>query len=163
MNPTTVEFWLRSFVDHAEKAAWKAGEEPQVARLFIKFVVKRTINSECLEALSHLVERFQTLKRAAPQMTPPAVGALLILATQDLDATTSMDFGDMPLAARNEFVDSPLFKQFLKARLQKKLVIVKGDVDAKPDDRHKTVRTIMSSVSMLDKDTNYCNRMTADA
>ena len=152
MNPTTVEFWLRSFVDHAEKAEWPAGEEPQVARLFVKFVVKRIINSECLDALPHLVRHFETLKRTVPRMSPPAVNALLILATQELDATTSMDFGDMPLAARNEFVDSLLFKQFLKVRLGKKLSLVKGESNVTPEDRYKNMRCIMSSVSILDKD-----------
>ena len=152
MNPTTVEFWLRSFVDHAQRVDWKAGEEPQVARLFIKFVVKRTINSECLDALPHLVRHFQKLKNAVPQISPPAVGSLVTLATQELDATTSMDFGDMPLAARNEFVDSLLFKQFLKVRLEKKLALAKSGIDVTPEDRYKNVRSIMSSASILDQD-----------
>lgn len=153
MNPTTVEFWLRSFVDHAQKASWNAGDEPQVARLFIKFVVKRTINAQCLDALPYLATQFQTLKTATPQLSPPAVGALLTLATLDLDDTSTLDFGDMPLAARNEFVDSPLFKQFLKVRLMKKLSTVKAQHDATPEDRYKKVRTIMSSANILDKDT----------
>ena len=119
LDPTTVEFWLRTFVDQAQKAKWTEGEEPQVARLFTKFVVKRMIHAECLGSLPVLVRQLNRLGNIVPQLLPPATGALVTLASDDVVMTGAIDFGDMPLSARNEFVDSPLYKQFLQVRIQR--------------------------------------------
>ena len=41
MNPHSAQYWLHEFVNYVETADWKQGEEPVVATLFVRYVVKR--------------------------------------------------------------------------------------------------------------------------
>ncbi len=120
MNPSTVELWLRMFVEHLEKAGWGPGDEPPVARLFAKFVVKRILASECFGHLSMLLPLLRRVESKMPRLLPPVALALFKLAdSADFKLSDSADDDveiDMPLAARNDFVDSALYKQFLLCR-----------------------------------------------
>jgi hypothetical protein len=45
MNPHSAEYWLCECVNYVEAANWKEGEEPQVATLFVRYVVKRLLGA----------------------------------------------------------------------------------------------------------------------
>ena len=51
MNPRSAQYWLQEFVHYAESADWKQGEEPLIAVLFVRFVVKRLIDTKCFDEL----------------------------------------------------------------------------------------------------------------
>lgn len=122
-----MEFWLRSFVDHVEKAKWPEKQVPMVAKFFTKFVVKQMINTECLGDLKILMAHMGRLRGAAPQLLPPACVPLFTLASDQAYNASSIDFGDMKLEQRNEFVGSPLYKEFLEHRVLRRLADVKAD------------------------------------
>ncbi len=53
-NRHSVEFWLRSYVNHTEQAKRPVGQEPKAAVLFTRFVVKRIMGSPCYDSVVRL-------------------------------------------------------------------------------------------------------------
>ena len=119
--PFTVSYWLKTFVDHALKENWTSGAEPPVARLFMKFVVKRAVASRCLAALPHFVGHMKRLEAHSPGLMPPLAKPLMRLA----EKTENLSLEELPLATKTALVDSPLYKQFLEERLAEQVKVVK--------------------------------------
>ena len=80
MNPHSAQYWLQEFVNYGESAGWKKGEEPRIADLFVRFVVKRMIDTNCFDELSHFTVLLQRLQQKAPHMVPDTTLALVALA-----------------------------------------------------------------------------------
>ena len=126
MNPHSVQYWLGEFVKHVEDAKWTAGNEPTVAMLFVRFVVKRMLGSPCFDELNHFTAMLARLQTKAPQLVPSTISVLLALSEDKALEAEELRWGDMPLGARTTFVESTLYQQFLRKRACRQFLTVRG-------------------------------------
>jgi len=82
MNPHSAQYWLQEFVNYVETADWKQGEEPVIAVLFVRCVVKRLIGTNCFDELGHLTALLQRLQKKAPYIVQDTTVALVALASE---------------------------------------------------------------------------------
>jgi hypothetical protein len=118
MNPHSALYWLSEFVTYVEAAEWAAGEEPVVATLFVRYVVKRLLGAKCFEDLHHFTTLLQRLQEKAPRLVPDSTTALVSLAQKGSLDVAEIPWGNMPLGARTTFVESTLYQEFLTLRAE---------------------------------------------
>jgi hypothetical protein len=121
-------------VNYAESADWKKGEEPLFAVLFVRFVVKRLIDTKCFDELSHFTVLLQRLQQKAPHMIPDTTLALVALASDGSLEQEELSWGDMALGARTAFVESVLYQEFLSKRAEQGFEKVKNDKKINAED-----------------------------
>ena len=110
-------------------------QEPPVATLFTRYVVKRLLATACWNELEHFMELLGRVHKKAPQLLPASAAALMILAKKDALETQDMNWGTMPLGARASFVESPLYQEFLQRRAKKHFDLVRCGVGLPEEDR----------------------------
>lgn len=119
--------------------------------MFIRYVVKRILESACFKVLPHLTGHLSRLQKALPELVPPLAGPLMVLTGPDVFAKDTLELGELPLQARNEFVDSPLYAEFLRRRRSHQLQIIRGDRDpALPvADRHMRLKALTDGLGPM--------------
>jgi hypothetical protein len=134
MNPHSAQYWLQEFVNYAETADWKKGEEPVIAVSFVHYVVKRLIATKCFDELGHFTALLQRLQQKAPHMVPDTTLALVALASAGSLEQQELSWGDMALGARTAFVESVLYQEFLSKRAEHGFEKVKKNKSMKDED-----------------------------
>ena len=134
LNPHSAQYWLQEFVHYAENADWKHGEEPLIAVLFVRFVVKRLIDTECFDELRHFTVLLQRLQHKAPHVVPDTTTALVALASDGSLEKEELSWGDMALGARTAYVESVLYQEFLRKRAEHGYEKVKKDKSMTDED-----------------------------
>ena len=125
-------------------------QEPAVATLFTRYVVKRLLATACWSELEHFMALLERLQKKAPQLLPASAAALTFLAKKDALETLEMDWGTVPLGARTSFVESPLYQEFLQRRAKKHFDLVRVGVGLSSEDR----RAACVHVTLLRR--HYC-------